>query len=129
MVQGQNDKHGRWRTEDTLDSSEMWYWRRMEISWTDRVRSEAVLHRVKEERKIVQTIKRRKNNWICHILGRNCLLKYVIEGKISERIELTGGRGRSRKQPLDDRKYTKACWKLKRKTLDGTLRRTRSGRT
>jgi len=23
-----------------LESSEMWYWRRMEISWTDRVRNE-----------------------------------------------------------------------------------------
>jgi hypothetical protein len=29
-------------------SFEMWRWRRMEISWTDRVRNEEVLHRVKE---------------------------------------------------------------------------------
>jgi hypothetical protein len=48
---------------------EMWCWRRMEkISWTDRVRNEDVLHRVKEERNIVHTIKRRKANWIGHIL-------------------------------------------------------------
>jgi hypothetical protein len=26
--------------------------------------------------------KRRKFNWICHILPRNCLLKHVTEGKI-----------------------------------------------
>jgi hypothetical protein len=33
-----------------LESFEMWCWRRMEkISWTDRVRNEEVLHRVKEE--------------------------------------------------------------------------------
>jgi hypothetical protein len=32
-----------------LESFEMWYWRRMEISWTDRVRNEEVLHRVKGE--------------------------------------------------------------------------------
>ena len=30
------------------------------ISWTDRVRNEEVLHRVKEERNIIHTIKRKK---------------------------------------------------------------------
>jgi hypothetical protein len=35
-----------------------WCWRRMEkISWTGHVRREEVLQRVKEERKILQTIK------------------------------------------------------------------------
>jgi hypothetical protein len=43
---------------------------------------EEVLHRVKEERNIVHTIKRRKANWIGHILCRKYLLKHVIEGKI-----------------------------------------------
>jgi hypothetical protein len=51
------------------------------ISCTDRVRNEA-LHRGKEERNIVHTIARRKDNWIGHILRRNCLLKHVIERKI-----------------------------------------------
>jgi hypothetical protein len=38
--------------------------RRMKkISWTDRVRNE-VLHRVKEERNILHTLKTRKANWI-----------------------------------------------------------------
>jgi hypothetical protein len=61
----------------------MWWWRRMEkISWTDRVRNEEVLHRVKEERNIVHTIKRRKANWNGHILRRNCLLKQFNEGKL-----------------------------------------------
>jgi hypothetical protein len=41
---------------------------------------------------------RRKANWIGHILRRNCLLKHVIEGKIKGRIEMTGRRGRRRKQ-------------------------------
>jgi hypothetical protein len=45
-----------------LESIEMWCWRRMEISWTDRVRNEVVLHRVKEARNILHTIKRRKGN-------------------------------------------------------------------
>jgi hypothetical protein len=52
---------------------------------SDRVRNEGVLHRVKEERNIVHTIKRRKANWIGHILRRNCLLKHVIEGKVEGR--------------------------------------------
>jgi hypothetical protein len=46
-----------------VDSFEMWCWRRKEkISWTDRVRNEEVLHRVKEERNILHTIERRKAN-------------------------------------------------------------------
>jgi hypothetical protein len=43
---------------------------------------EAVLHRVKEERNILHTIRGRKANWIGHILGRNCLLSHIIEGKL-----------------------------------------------
>jgi hypothetical protein len=75
-----------------LESFEMWCWRRMEkISWTDRVRHDEVLHRVKE-RNILHTIKRRKSNWIGHILRRNCLLKHVIEGKLEGRIERTHSR-------------------------------------
>jgi hypothetical protein len=60
------------------------------ISWTDRVRNEEVLHRVKEERNIIHTVKRRKADWIGCILCRNCLLKHVIGGKIQGRVEMTG---------------------------------------
>jgi hypothetical protein len=63
-----------------VGSFEMWCWKRMEkVSLTVRVRNEELLHRVKEERNIVHTIKRRKANWIGYILLRNCLLKNVIE--------------------------------------------------
>jgi hypothetical protein len=68
------------------------------ISWTDRVGSDEVLCRVKEERSFLQTIKRRKANWIGHTLRRNCLLKHVTEGK----IEVTGRRERRRKKQLVD---------------------------
>jgi hypothetical protein len=64
------------------------------ISWTDRVRNEEVLHRVKEDRNILHTMKRRKVNWIGHILRRNCLLKHVIGGNVEGRIEMAGRRGR-----------------------------------
>ena len=66
-----------------LESFEMWCWRRMEkISWTDHVRNEEVLLRVKEQRNILHETHKRKENWIGHILRRNCLLQRVIEGKI-----------------------------------------------
>jgi hypothetical protein len=58
-------------------------------------------YRVKEERNILHKIKGRKANWIGHILRRNCLLKHVIEGKLQGRIEMTGRRGRRRKQLLE----------------------------
>jgi len=58
-----------------LGSFEMWCWRRMEISWTDHVRNEEVLLRVNEQRNILHEIRKRKANWIGHILRRNCLLK------------------------------------------------------
>jgi len=41
----------------------MWRWKRMaKISWTDHVRNEEVLQRVKWERNILPAIKRRKAN-------------------------------------------------------------------
>jgi hypothetical protein len=52
------------------------------ISWTDCVRDEEVLYRLKEERNIVHTTKIRKTDWTGHILRRNCILKQIIEGKI-----------------------------------------------
>jgi hypothetical protein len=58
----------------------MWCWRRMaRVNWTDHVRNEELLREVKEERNVLQIIKRKKINWIGHIFNRNCLLKNVIE--------------------------------------------------
>jgi len=52
-----------------LESLEMWCWRRMEkISWTDQVRNEEVLFRVNEQRNILHEIRKRKANWVGHIL-------------------------------------------------------------
>jgi len=53
------------------------------------VRYEEVLPRV-EDRNTLQTIKRRKVNWIGHILHRNCCQKHLIEGKIERRKKVTG---------------------------------------
>jgi hypothetical protein len=46
-----------------LGGFEMWCWRMMEkITWTDHVRNEEVLHKVKEERNIPHTVKRGRIN-------------------------------------------------------------------
>ena len=74
------------------------------IIWTDIVRNEEVLHRVKEQRNIIHKVKRRKANWISHILCRNCLLRHFTEGKVEGLIKVTEGRGRTCKQLLDDLK-------------------------
>jgi len=63
------------------------------ISWTEHVRNEEVLLRVKEQRNILHEISKRKANWIFHILRRNCLLQRFIEGKIKGWVEVTGRRG------------------------------------
>ena len=59
-------------------------------------------------------IKRRKANWISHILRRNCLLNRVIEGN----IEGTRRRRRRFKQPLDDLTEMRRSWKLQDEVLD-----------
>ena len=79
----------------------------MKVIWTDRVRNGEVLHSGEEGRDNLLTVKRREANRIGHILRRNCLLKHVIEGKMEGRIEVTGRRGRRRKQLLDDLKGKK----------------------
>ncbi|KAJ4434759.1 hypothetical protein ANN_23328 [Periplaneta americana] len=60
----------------------MWIWIRMKrVKWTDRIRNEAVLERVDEERMTLKMIRKRKGNQLDHWLRRNCLLKDALEGK------------------------------------------------
>ena len=109
-----------------LESFEMWCWRRMEkISWTDHVRNEEVLLRLNEQRNILHEIRKRKANWIGHILRRNSLLKQVIEGKIKGEMEVTRRRGRRRKKLMDELKDRRGFSHLKEKALDRTMWRNR----
>ena len=88
--------------EKYLESFEMWCSNRMElISWTDRVKNKEVLKRVEEERNFLHTVKQGKANRIGHILLRNCLVKHVIEGETTGRVEVAGRR-KIRKQLVDD---------------------------
>ena len=112
-----------------LGSSEMWCWRRMEkISWTGHVRNVEMLVGVNEQRNILNEIRKRKANWIGHILRRNCLLKQVIEGKIKGDIEVTRRRGRRCKKLLDDLKDRRGYSHLKEEALDRTMWINRFGR-
>ena len=112
----------------SLESFEMWCWRRMgKINWTDHVRNEEVLLRVKKQRNILHEIRKRKANWIGHILRRNCLLKQAIEEKIKGEMEVARRRGRRRKKLLDDLKDRKGYSDLKKGALDRTIWRHRFG--
>ena len=62
---------------------------------------------------------------IGHILRRSGLLKHDTEGKIQGRIDVSGRRGRRRKQLLNDLKEKREYCKLKHEALDRTLWRTR----
>jgi hypothetical protein len=70
---------------------------------------------------ILHRVKGRKANWIGHILCRNCPLRHVNEGKVEGRTEVTGRRGRRRKQILADLNETRGHCKLKEQAIDGTL--------
>ena len=89
------------------------------------MRNEDVLLRVNEQRNILQEIRKRKANWIGHILRRKCLLKQVIEGKIKEEMEVTRRQGRRRTKLLDDLKDRRGYSHLKEEALDRTMWRNR----
>jgi len=91
------------------------------ISWTDHVRNENVLLRVKEQRSILHEIRKRRANWIGHIWCRNCLLQRVIEGKIKGGIEVTGRQGRRHRKLLDDLKERRGYCHLKDEALDRAM--------
>jgi len=73
----------------------MWCRRKMEISWTNCMRTEEMSQIVKEEGNILQIIIKRKANWIGNMLYRNGLLKEVNEGKIRRE---DGSYGKQRKK-------------------------------
>ena len=64
-----------------------------------------MLQKVTEEQNVLQTIKRGRL-WICHILSRNCLLKYDIGEKIEGRIKLWE----------DEKEVLSSYWMTLRKT-------------
>ena len=92
------------------------------------VLNEEVLLRVKEQRNILHEIRKRKANWIGHILRRNCPLHRVTEGKIQGGIEVTGRQGRRRRKLLNCLKERRGYCHLKEEALDRTMWTARFGR-
>jgi len=88
----------------------------------------SILLRVKEQWNILHEISNWKANWIGHILRRNCLLQWVIEGKIKGGIEVTGRRGGRRRKLLDDLKERRGYSHLKEEAVARTVWRVRFGR-
>jgi hypothetical protein len=88
---------------------------------------ESGVNRANEQRNILHEIRKRKSNWIDHILRRNCLLKQVIEGKVKGEMEVTRRRGRRSKSLLDDLKDRRRYSDLKEEALDRTMWRNRFG--
>ena len=86
-----------------------------------------MLLRVNEQRNILNEIRKRKANWIGHILRRNCLLKQVMEGKIKGEMEMTRRRRRRREKLLDDLKDRRGYSHLKGEALDRPVCRNRFG--
>ena len=80
-----------------------------------------MLLRVNEQRNILHEIRKRKANWIGHILSGNCLLQQVIEGKIKGQIEVTRRRGIRRKKLLGDLKDRSGYCQLEEEALDCTM--------
>jgi hypothetical protein len=77
---------------------------------------------------MLHVIKRRKANWIGHILRRNCLLEHIIEGKLYKGIEVMERGGRRCNQLLDNLTERRGYWKLKEEALARTVWRTHFGR-
>jgi len=63
------------------------------ISWTDRVKNKEFLHTAEEERNTLQRITRREDNWVGHILRRNCLLNMPLKKRWNDESE-----GKTRKK-------------------------------
>jgi hypothetical protein len=92
------------------------------------VRNEEVLLRIKEQRNVLNEKSKRKAKSIGHILRRNCLLQWLIEGKIKGGIEVRGKRGRRRRKLLDDLKERRRYSHLKEEALGRTMWRAGFGK-
>jgi hypothetical protein len=76
-----------------IEAFKMWCFRRMlKISWTDMVSNEEVLERMSVRRTLWSSIKKRRNEWIGHVLRHGGLLGLIIEGC----VEGKNARGRPR---------------------------------
>ena len=103
---------------DKLEAFEMWIWRRMErVSWKDKKSNEQVLHDVGEERSMLETIVKRKKNWIGHVLRGDGMMKDMIEGGIEGKRAV----GKPRQGMLYELMEGRSYEQMKRKAEDREL--------
>ena len=85
--------------ENKINAFEMWIYRRMlKISYQDHITNEEVLKRVNETPMLLKEIKRRKLQYLGHIIRGDEIQKDLIEGK----VEGTRKRGRPRSSWLGE---------------------------
>lgn len=71
-----------------LEAFEMWVYRRiLKISWRDKIKNETVLQRMKKGTEVLKTVKRRKLQYLGHIMrnSKYGLLQLLLQGKIQGR--------------------------------------------
>jgi ribosomal protein S26 len=106
----------------------MWCWRRVKkISWTDHVRNEEVLLRVKEQRNILHEISKRKANCMVTFCVETAFYKGLLKARYKGDRSDRKTRKKSRKL-LDDLKERRGYSYLKEETLDRTMWTARFGR-
>jgi len=81
-----------------IEAFEMWIWRRMEISWRDKITNIDVLKRVNEKKSLLKEIWQRKHRWIGHMLRYDSILLGIFEGRMLGKRT----RGRRRTQMFHD---------------------------
>jgi len=93
-----------------IEAFEMWCFRRMlKISWTDMVSNEEVLKRMSVRRTLWSNIKKRRNEWIGHVLRHGGLLGLIIEGC----VEGKNARGRPRMEYMQQIIEDQGCTSYK----------------
>ena len=99
---------------DRLNAFEMWIWRRMEkVSWVNTETNQDILDTIGEKRSLLESVMKKKKNWIGHGVRGDGLLKQVLEG----RMEGKRPRGRPRFGMIDDLKEGSYV-KMKRRAED-----------
>lgn len=73
-------------TTKKLEAFELWTYRRiLKISWMDKISNTRVLQKLNKEREIMHTVKRRKLEYLGHIMRNETkykLLKCILQGKV-----------------------------------------------
>ena len=86
------------QTRKSLESVEMWFYRRMlRIPWTAKKSNENVMREVKAKRELISNIRKKQSSFFGHVMRREQLEYIVTTGKIEGRRD----RGKQREKITD----------------------------